>query len=299
VSDLVRERDLMGVLSRSLLDIFVVAAVPVGPGGRAFSAKEAEAGRSGLNADPFGREFGFMPSYFGDFLSPWGRPGEEAEDLAQGRRGARTTAASVASHGEMWQGHGIRLPSVFPSEDALVTTLDPNHPVLTHRRYSPCISDLKCVLNVPGMARLFASVPLSAPPLAAGDNAPPMSDQFSFLDGWIQVLSLGQNMDGQVWRTWGQGHVERESRGWVGAFNASISLGSLFERLLSWNGKFTARSNRNIFLTTECFLNTALLHLFISSILVSTQQKTRICHLLKAQRRPEDCYLAQNWLISL
>lgn len=238
VSDLVRERDLMGVLSRSLLDIFIVAAVPVGPEGRAYSAKEVEARRSGWNADPFGREFGFMPSYFGDFLSPWGRPGEEAEDLAEGRRGTRTTAASVASHGKMWLGHGIRMPSAFPSEDALVTTLDPNHPVLTHRRYSPCISDLKCVLNVPGMARLFASVPLSAPSTAAvgGDNAPPMSDQFSFLDGWIQVLSLGQNMDGQVWRTWGQGHVERESRGWVGAFNASISLGSLFERLLSWNG---------------------------------------------------------------
>jgi hypothetical protein len=31
-----------------------------------------------------------------------------------------------------------------------------------------------------------------------------------------------------------QGHVEDESRGWVGAFNASISLGSLFERLLGW-----------------------------------------------------------------
>ena len=236
VSDLVRERDLMGVLSRSLLDIFIVAAVPVGPGGRAFSAKEAEARRSGWNY-PFGREFGFMPSYFGDFLSPWGRPGEEAEDLAEGRRGTRTTAASIASHGEMWLGHGIRMPSAFPSEDALVTTLDPNHPVLTHRRYSPCISDLKCVLNVPGMARLFASVPLSPPSATTGESAPSMPDEFSFLDGWIQVLSLGQNMDGQVWRTWGQGHVERESRGWVGAFNASISLGSLFERLLSWNGK--------------------------------------------------------------
>ena len=236
VSDLVRERNLMGVLSRSLLDIFIVAAVPVGPGGIAFSAKEAEARRSRFASDPFGREFGFMPSYFGDYLSPWGRPGQEGEGLAQGRRGIRTTAASIASHGEMWSGHGIRKPSVFPYEGSLVTTLDPNHPVLTHRRYSPCISDLKCVLNVPGMARLFASVPLLASSGADDDVVPPIPDEFSFLDGWIQVLSLGQNMDGQLWRTWGQGHVERESRGWVGAFNASISLGSLFERLLSWNG---------------------------------------------------------------
>jgi hypothetical protein len=42
-------------------------------------------------------------------------------------------------------------------------------------------------------------------------------------------------MDGIVWRSMTQGHVEIEPRGWVGAFNASISLGSLFERLLSWD----------------------------------------------------------------
>ena len=95
--------------------------------------------------------------------------------------------------------------------------LNPNHFCLTHRRYSPCISDLKCVLNVKGMARLFAS--------KAG----------TFLDDWLSCLSLSQFMDGQVWRVASQGHVENEPRGWVGAFNASISLGSLFERLLSWN----------------------------------------------------------------
>lgn len=95
--------------------------------------------------------------------------------------------------------------------------LNPNHFCLTHRRYSPCVSDLKCVLNVKGMARLFAS--------RAG----------TFMTDWLQSLALAQCMDGQVWRTWSQGHVETEPRGWVGAFNASISLGSLFERLLSWD----------------------------------------------------------------
>jgi hypothetical protein len=95
--------------------------------------------------------------------------------------------------------------------------LDPNHFVLTHRRYSPCISDLKCVLNVKGMPRLFAS------------------KSGSFLKDWIASLALGQMMDPQTWRDWSQGHVELEVRGWVGAFNASISLGSLFERLLSWD----------------------------------------------------------------
>lgn len=94
--------------------------------------------------------------------------------------------------------------------------LDPLHFVLTHRRYSPCISDLKCVLNVKGMPRLFA---------CKGG---------SFLFDWIETLSLAQQMDPQTWRHWTQGHVEDESRAWVGAFNASISLGSLFERLLGW-----------------------------------------------------------------
>lgn len=95
--------------------------------------------------------------------------------------------------------------------------LNPNHFCLAHRRYSPCISDLKCVLNVKGMARLFAS--------KAG----------TFLDDWLTCLSLTQFMDCQVWRIECHGPVEFESRGWVGAFNASICLGSLFERLLSWN----------------------------------------------------------------
>jgi hypothetical protein len=100
--------------------------------------------------------------------------------------------------------------------------LDPNHFVLTHRRYSPCISDFKCVLNVNGMPRV----------IAAKDG--------TFLADWIAALSLAQFMDAQMWRHWTQGHVEDESRGWVGAFNASISLGSLFERLLGWADEETS-----------------------------------------------------------
>ncbi|GKZ00839.1 hypothetical protein MPSEU_001035600 [Mayamaea pseudoterrestris] len=100
--------------------------------------------------------------------------------------------------------------------------LDPQHPVLSHRRYSPCISDLKCVLNVKGMPRIFAC------------------QQASFLNDWIAALSAAQFMDSHVWRHWSQGHVENESRGWVSAFNASISLGSLFERLLGWQDEETS-----------------------------------------------------------
>lgn len=96
--------------------------------------------------------------------------------------------------------------------------LNPLHPVLSHRRYSPCISDLKCVLNVAGMSRQFSTV---------------------CLDTWIDILAISQGMDKQIWRPANEGHVESEPRGWVGAFNCSISLGSLFERILSWEGAFS------------------------------------------------------------
>jgi hypothetical protein len=96
--------------------------------------------------------------------------------------------------------------------------LDPEQPVLMQRRYSPCISDIKCVLNVQGMPRLFASRSL-----------------FTFL----QTLTLAQGMDKQSWRSWSMNHVESDPRGWVGAFNCSISLGSIYERMLSWHDDFT------------------------------------------------------------
>ena len=38
-----------------------------------------------------------------------------------------------------------------------------------------------------------------------------------------------------MWRPWAKGHVETEPKGWVGAFNMSISLSSVFERLLKWD----------------------------------------------------------------
>jgi len=105
--------------------------------------------------------------------------------------------------------------SLFQSS-SINFNLNPLHPVLTHRRYSPCISDLKCVLNVKGMARVFCGRP-------------------QCLNDWIETLRVCQGMDSQIWRSWSQGHVETEPRGWVGAFNASISLGSLFERILAWD----------------------------------------------------------------
>jgi hypothetical protein len=56
-----------------------------------------------------------------------------------------------------------------------------------------------------------------------------------YADIICQTLTLAQQMDGQTWRPWAKGHVETEGKGWVGAFNFSISLSSLFERVLNWD----------------------------------------------------------------
>lgn len=71
-------------------------------------------------------------------------------------RGRSSVAGSVPR-----KGHDIALRQYLPRKIiALVPpTLDSFHPVLSHRRYSVCISDLKCVLNVKGIPRYFASYP--------------------------------------------------------------------------------------------------------------------------------------------
>ncbi len=66
------------------------------------------------------------------------------------------------------------------------STLDSFHPVLSHRRYSVCISDLKCVLNVNGIPRYFASYPYKDD----GKDYFTLVDEGSFdcaLDDWIKV----------------------------------------------------------------------------------------------------------------
>jgi hypothetical protein len=114
-------------------------------------------------------------------------------------------------------------------ENVFNLRLDITHPIFIHRRYMPCISDLKCVLNVPGIARLFSSIPQSK----KKDSFFKSKNKYC-LDAWIETLALAQMMDTQKWRRHNEGHIENESKRWIGAFNASISLGSVFERLLMW-----------------------------------------------------------------
>jgi hypothetical protein len=101
-----------------------------------------------------------------------------------------TAAGPASSRQTMTVGTVTRAVSTAGDSFDQRRRLDPNHFVLTHRRYSPCISDLKCVLNVKGMPRLFAS------------------KHGTFLKDWIASLALGQMMDSQTWRDWTEGHVE-------------------------------------------------------------------------------------------
>ena len=139
-----------------------------------------------------------------------------------------------------WRGMFSKTNSeIETSEDQQSTArfnpvLDPGHPILAHRRYGPCVSDLKCVLNVQSIPRLLASLPKGK--LVDGNF---VSGHFKpcLLDAWIDALALGQNMDAQTWRKIEEGHVEQEPRDWVAAFNTGISIGSLYERLLQWDGE--------------------------------------------------------------
>ena len=53
---------------------------------------------------------------------------------------------------------------------------------------------------------------------------------------WTKSLLLGQNMDGQRWRSAKENHVDTEPTELASAVNVSISLGSLFKPLFNWEG---------------------------------------------------------------
>ncbi|CAM9987897.1 unnamed protein product, partial [Discosporangium mesarthrocarpum] len=91
------------------------------------------------------------------------------------------------------------------------TTLNPSHVVLRHRRYMPIIGDLKCVLNIEGVPRRFLGV---------------------CLRDWVRVLTIVQLMNSQHRKQ--QSHVEYEPRDWIFAFNANISLCTMFDCMVSW-----------------------------------------------------------------
>ncbi len=111
----------------------------------------------------------------------------------------------------------------FDDEDIFNPRVDVTHPLIVYRRYVPVVSDLKCALHVPGIAHFFSSIPMRID-----------SKSKNGLDAWIEILSLAQNMDPQIWRSMSEGHVPIEPRSWIPAFNLSINLGTLYEKMLMW-----------------------------------------------------------------
>lgn len=111
--------------------------------------------------------------------------------------------SAVARSGTAIQSNQMRLgydadaqhSSLLDRTAALVpATLDPAHTVLSHRRYSVCISDLKCVLNVDGMSRHFASFPTDPKKKSTSFHylANVLNDNkcSTALDDWIKVRLL-------------------------------------------------------------------------------------------------------------
>lgn len=83
------------------------------------------------------------------------------------------------------------------------------HIVLAYRRYSPIIADLKCVLNIDGMAERFIA---------------------RCLWPWLSTLSRVHGIDAQTRHgDPGLGH-----RDWMFAFNVNISVSSVFEFMAAW-----------------------------------------------------------------
>jgi hypothetical protein len=128
-----------------------------------------------------------------------------------------------------------------------------DHPLLVHRRYSPALADLKCVLNVGDMARRFCVDPPSdhddaedeadsggalSSDLGAGKRRLRRRRQRDCLGAWCEALALAQGMHPEMRRARGP-HVEFESRSWMHAFNLNISLTSAFDFMTAWLKKAT------------------------------------------------------------
>jgi hypothetical protein len=200
VQNLVQNRDLITLISRCLLDMFSLALK--GTGSATENTYDAGHLETYYLTDPLNDSI----------FNPWTHPPvSAATDLAMGRRSVH----------------------VDNNISRQRNRLDPMHPVLLHKRYIPCVSDFKYVLNVKGMARIFSSISLNR-----SSSSRLKRKSLQSLDAFLETLKIGQYMDEQIWRKTEEGHVENETKTWVVAFNTSISLGSLSERLLHWEGMY-------------------------------------------------------------
>lgn len=192
VTDLVRDRSLLSKLSKSLLETMSAASFIPGSLGSptpAGASRDTLTQLSSLRTESSNLAAVLM-ALLGSFSF------DEDYMLLDLDRELENAINDLSSGDSRYHGHttmpmSYRSNEHTPSTDSLIErtqalvnpTLNPTHPFLQNRRYSPCISDLKCVLNVKGMSRLFLSLPNSD----ATEAKTPAIDEGIAIDNWIKV----------------------------------------------------------------------------------------------------------------
>lgn len=204
VEALVRDRNLLSKLSQSLLETISTASfIPGAPGAptpagaspdtivQLSSLRTERSNLSAVLMALFG-SFSFdqndqfvlmeLDSELDNLMYDFGGNVTGGDSRYHGR--IRNSIPRIAENStEETSSSQITLDSLIKRTQALVNpTLNPTHPYLQNRRYSPCISDLKCVLNVKGMARMFLSLPR-----VSDDSSIPTNNKNSAFDNWIKV----------------------------------------------------------------------------------------------------------------
>ena len=192
VTDLVRDRHLLPKLSKSLLENMLNASFIPGSRGSpipAGSSPDTITQLSTLRTESSNLAavvMALLGSFsFGEdhMLVDLDRELENAiNDLRGGDSRYHGHATMPVSYRS--DEHTPTVDSLIKRTQALVNpTLNPANPFLRNRRYSPCISDLKCVLNVKGMSRIFLSLPISDP---TKEKTHVIDDGIA-IDNWIKV----------------------------------------------------------------------------------------------------------------
>ena len=171
-----------------------------------------------LDAAAFDEDNGRVPALCASASTP------QTPEQTRSRRRLESALEAAAANGGMGDdvvrgegspGEDVASAAAAEDTEGFGRVVSMTHPVLLHRRYSPIIADLKCVLNIDGVAEQFVSTPTCLKP-------------------WLGALSRVHGIDAQRRRGDTDFHVEYESRDWMFAFNVNISLSSVFDFAAAW-----------------------------------------------------------------
>jgi hypothetical protein len=181
-SELVSNRNLLNSLFRSLLETIRRAALQGAPPNDVNHFDASSSTDSMLSSLRFLSTYGEENMEISSILA---EVDGGAVPQHMGRSSIAWKIGSVAGKGYDTAMHQYLLEKTT----ALVPpTLDSFHAVLSHRRYSVCISDLKCVLAVNGISRHFASYPSQEDGIAYLETKELDNEGTDCaLDDWIKV----------------------------------------------------------------------------------------------------------------